>query len=53
MNKRGEVTYKDQFSPWLEGYLVTIKPYKMIVINIDLRQAKYTANNAILKMMKG
>ncbi len=48
---RNHEVYTDQFTPWIEGHLVTAEPHKMIVNNINLRRAKYTANNAILKMM--
>jgi hypothetical protein len=43
--------YTGQFTPWMPGYLVTWTMPTLIAINGNERLAKYTANNAIFKMM--
>ena len=52
MNKRGEVTYKDQFMPWRKKRLISggeTNPFKQ---TCEEKQVKAVANQSLLKAME-
>jgi hypothetical protein len=44
--------YTGQFRKWMPGYLVTQPEPILVIFSTKQQVAKYTANNAIFKMME-
>jgi hypothetical protein len=52
MNKRGEITYKDQFTKWIPKLLVTGGPMNAFNQTREEKQAKSVANQSIKKSLE-